>query len=135
MIRLNPSEANQSLYCTPFQGRKEYSIVITHYLFAIQSLQTKEVQYCVADVQQDNARYTEVAIGTHVKSPLTGNVLISESGLYTYIIYGQINGSNYDPTGAAVVGELSRGMLTITENAEAWTEATIQIPDNVVYYE
>jgi hypothetical protein len=133
MVTLNPNTASQTFYVTPFQRKKDYSTTITHYLFVVQSLQTDAKYYFVADVQQDNARYTEVSISTNTNSGVS-NILVQESGQYTYIIYGQTNGTNLDPANAVVVGELERGTMTFSGES-AWTSPTIDIPDNVVYYE
>ena len=133
MIILNTNTALQTFYVTPFQRKKDFTTTITNYLFVVESLLTDKKYYFVADVQQDNERYTEVRISTNTNTG-TNNILITESGQYSYIIYGQTNSSNLDPNNAVVVGELERGLITFT-GEDAWTMPSIDIPDNVVYYE
>tara|TARA_R100001163_G_scaffold2920_1_gene4407 strand:+ start:8418 stop:8822 length:405 start_codon:yes stop_codon:yes gene_type:complete len=134
MIILNPNQASQTLYATPFQAKKDYSTTITHYLFMVESLQTDKKYYFIGNVQQDNARYTEISISTNADAATSGNILVTESGQYSYIIYGQTNNTNLDPANAVVVGELERGLMTFT-GEDAWSMPSIDIPDNVVYYE
>jgi hypothetical protein len=134
MIILNPNQAGQTIYVTPFQAKKDHTTTITHYLFAVESLQRDKKYYFVANVQQDNERYTEISISTNADAGASGNILVTESGQYSYIIYGQTNGSNLDPTNAVVVGELERGLITFT-GEDAWSMPSIDIPDNIVYYE
>tara|TARA_R100001086_G_scaffold231594_1_gene152397 strand:- start:704 stop:1105 length:402 start_codon:yes stop_codon:yes gene_type:complete len=133
MIILNTNTALQTFYVTPFQRKKDFTTTITNYLFVVESLLTDKKYYFVADVQQDNERYTEVRISTNTNTG-TNNILITESGQYSYIIFGQTNSSNLDPNNAVVVGELERGLITFT-GEDAWTMPSIDIPDNVVYYE
>tara|TARA_R100000353_G_scaffold175228_1_gene145030 strand:+ start:201 stop:602 length:402 start_codon:yes stop_codon:yes gene_type:complete len=133
MIILNTNTSLQTFYVTPFQRKKDFSTTITTYLFELQSLQTDTKYYFIADVQQDNERYTEVRISTNTNTG-NNNILITESGQYRYIIYGQTLSTNLDPNNAAVVGELERGLITFT-GEDAWSMPSINIPDNIVYYE
>jgi len=134
MITLLPNTASQILYCTPFSSRKDYDVTITNYLFVVQSLQTDAKYYFIANVDTDNARYTEISISTNVDAATSGNILLTDSGQYSYIIYGQTNATNLDPTNIVVIGELERGLMTFTGD-NAWTTPSISIPNNVVYYE
>ena len=122
------------MYCTPFQRRKDYGTTVTHYLFVLESLQTDKEYYFIANVQQDNARYTEVLVSTDSDQSLNGKILATESGQYSYIVYGQTNATNLSPKGSVIVGELERGLMTLT-GENSWVTPTLAIPDNVVYYE
>ena len=133
MIRLQPNTASQKIHVSPFQARK-YLATFTHYLIEFKSQATSATFIVVLDVFSDNARYTTAKIGTHVNSPLTGDIKIVDTGFYTYTIWGQNSGSNLDPTDASVVGECEVGVLQVI-GAEAWTIPVISIPNNVVYYE
>ena len=89
---------------------------------------------CILNVFADNDRYTQVDIATNTDDGVAGNVLLKESGLYSYTIYGQNSTINLDPTDVVVVGVCETGMLRLGA-AAAWTTPTISVPDNVIYYE
>ena len=86
------------------------------------------------NVTIDNERYTKAALPTDNDDPLNGEVLLDESGLYTYTIYGQTSETNLDPSDTSVVGVCETGMLRVTAE-DAWNVPDISIPDNVIYYE
>jgi|TARA_R110000744_G_scaffold46833_3_gene103374 hypothetical protein len=133
MIRLLPDTASQTIYVSPFQARK-YLATFTNYLIEFKSQATSETFIIVIRVNSDNERYTSAAVGTHIDQPTLGNIKITDTGLYTYTIWGQNSTTNLDPTDASVVGECEVGVLQII-SAEAWKIPVISIPDNVVYYE
>ena len=56
------------------------------------------------------------------------------SGLYTYTIYGQNSSTNKDPNDASVVGICEIGPARF-EGSRAWNIPTLDIPDNIIYYE
>lgn len=118
---------------TPHERRKDLA-AITHYLVEFQCRATKKTHYFVADVQVDNARYTEVSIDTNTDAPTSGDILVTDTGLFDYKVYGQASSSNLDPTDAAVKGVMEVGTaLFIGEDAHAFPSITI--PDNITYYE
>ena len=133
MIRLLPDTASQTIYVSPFQARK-YLATFTNYLIEFKSQATSATFIVVLNVVSDNARYTQATIGTHIDTPLAGDIKISDTGLYTYRILGQNSSTNLDPTDASVVGECEVGVLQVI-GADAWTIPDISIPNNVVYYE
>ena len=133
MIRLQPDTANQTIYVSPFQARK-YLATFTNYLIEFKSQSTSESFVVVLNVVSDNARYTKATIGTNANTPLTGDIKITDTGLYTYTIWGQNSSTNLTPTDASVVGECEVGVLQVIGD-EAWTIPVISIPNNVVYYE
>lgn len=118
---------------TPFQARK-FLPSFRDYLMILVNDATKETYKCILNVEVDNERYTKAIIRTDVNDPTAGNMLIEESGLYTYEIYGQNSTSNLDKSNAGVVGLCETGMLRITAE-DAWNVPDISIPDNVIYYE
>lgn len=128
------------MYVTPFQRKKDFAgQSFRSYLVQIQSLQSEKKYYAVFNtpqgtLQQDNERYSEFTFSTHADRPTQGSLLITESGQYSYIIYGQNSDDNLDPTDSAVWGELERGLMTFL-GEDAWSMPSITIPDNVVYYE
>lgn len=133
MIRLQPETASQTIYVSPFQARK-YLATFTNYLIEFKSQATSATFIVVLNVVSDNARYTQATIGTHRDTPLSGDIKITDTGLYTYRILGQNSSTNLDPTDTSVVGECEVGVLQVV-GAKAWTIPTISIPNNVVYYE
>ena len=140
MVTLRTNTASQTMYVTPFQRKKDFpGLTFRSYLVQIQSLQSDKKYYALfstpgGSLQQDNERYSEFTISTHAHRPDQGSILITESGQYSYIIYGQNSDSNLDPTDSAVWGELERGLMTFL-GEDAWSMPSITIPDNVVYYE
>tara|TARA_R110000803_G_scaffold28398_1_gene65700 strand:+ start:56 stop:460 length:405 start_codon:yes stop_codon:yes gene_type:complete len=133
MIKLLPDSATQTIYVTPFQARK-YLPTFTHYLIQFKMQMSTETHATILKTSVDNERYTAASIATNAKKPTSSSVLITDTGFYTYTIWGQNSSSNIDPEGASVVGECEVGILQII-GAEAWTIPAISIPNNVVYYE
>ena len=133
MIHLQPNVASNRVYVTPFEARKFLS-KFTHYLMILKNNATEEEYALVLNVNVDNERYTETIVATNNDSPTNGRILLKKSGLYTYTIYGQTNGTNLDPTDAVVVGVCEIGSCKVSDEA-AWTIPTVTIPDNVIYYE
>ncbi len=133
MIHLRPNVASNRVYVTPFEARK-FLPKFTQYLFILKNQATEEEHACILNLTQDNERYTYTIIGTNADDPTNGDMLIEESGLYTYTIYGQTSTPNLDPTDASVVGMCEVGSCKVSDEA-AWTIPTVTIPDNVIYYE
>jgi hypothetical protein len=106
----------------------------TDYLLVFRNVSTDATFACVMNVFADNARYTQVDIATDSEDGAAGKVLMTESGLYTYTIYGQNSASNLDPTDAVVVGVCEKGTCQLSDEP-AWTTPTPTIPDNIIYYE
>ena len=118
---------------TPYERRKDLGAV-SYYLVEFQCRATKKSHYFVADVQVDNARYTEVFINTNADSGTQGDVLVKDTGLYDYKVYGQTSSANLDPTDGGVKGVMEVGtVLFIGEDAHEFPAITI--PDNITYYE
>jgi hypothetical protein len=133
MIRLLPNTAEQTIYVSPFQARK-YLATFTHYLVEFKMQMSNEKYYLILKPTEDNNRYTESKVGTHTDSPTLGRVLITDTGFYTYTIWGQNSSSNLDPENASVIGKCEVGVMQIV-GANAWSVPNITIPNNVVYYE
>lgn len=93
-----------------------------------------ETYTIILRVDSDNDRYTKAEMGTHTDLATSGNIKITDTGFFTYTIWGQNSTSNLDPSDASVVGMCERGIMQII-GADAWTIPSIDVPDNVVYYE
>lgn len=101
----------------------------------ITSMATKEEYIIIPSAGVDNERYTRFIIGTLTNDAIRGQVPIKESGMHTYRIYGQNSSSNLNPNDTSVVvGEVEQGVCVIND-AAAWTTPSINVPDNVVYYQ
>lgn len=133
MIRLQPNTASQSVYISPYQAKK-YLPTFTHYLMEFKSMATSKTFRLILNTSQDNSRYTLASIGTNTDDAVNGSISITESGFYTFKIYGQNSSSNLDPSDASVVGLCQRGLMQVVAD-EAWTIPSLSIPNNVVYYE
>ena len=133
MIRLLPNTASQKIYVSPFQARK-YLDTFTNYLIEFKNQSTSKTFTVILRVDADNARYTKATLGTHTDLATSGNIKITDTGFYTYTIWGQNSTTNLDSTDTSVVGECEVGVLQVI-GADAWTIPVIEIPNNVVYYE
>ncbi len=135
MITLSPNQATrQKILCTPFEARK-FLASFTNYLVVLRNDSTEKTYAFVGDVVYDNERFTQFQIRTNTDDPTNGNVAITESGLYTYTIYGQNSATNLDPTNATVVGTCEVGPCRILFGETAYDFDNPTIPDNVIYYE
>jgi len=133
MIRLQPNTATQTFYVSPYSAKK-YLSTFTHYLIEFKEMSTSATYRFIANVTTDNERYTQIAIGTNTNDAINGSIKVENSGYYTFTIWGQNSSSNLDPTDASVAGECQQGLLQIVAQ-EAWNIPSIDIPNNVVYYE
>jgi len=131
MIHLAPNAASNVVSISPFQARK-YLATFTHYLLVLTNEASEATHKAVLNTSVDNKRQTKFDLPTDANA--AGEVLITQSGLYTYTVYGQNSSSNTDPTNGTVVGICETGTARVTASA-AWTTPAISIPDNVVYYE
>ena len=131
MIHLSPNTASNTVNVTPFESRKFLS-AFTNYLLELTNEATEEKHYAVPVFSYDNERYTQFDLPTN--SDTLNAVLIIESGLYTYKIWGQNSSTNLDPTDASVVGICEVGSCKVSDEP-AWTIPAVTIPDNVIYYE
>lgn len=122
------------MYCTPFEARK-FLASFTDYLVVLRNDASEETYAFIANVTYDNERYSQFRISTALDNPTAGNILLTESGLYTYTIYGQNSDTNLDPEDASVVGVCEVGACRILFDGQAYDFDTPTIPDNVIYYE
>lgn len=113
--------------------RKDFA-QFTDYLVLFQSMASKEDFYFIGYVNTDNARYTTLQVYTNEDNATSGRVRLTESGLYTYKVWGQNSSTNLDPTDTEVVGLLEQGTLNVA-GATGYTIPDITIPDNYIYYE
>jgi hypothetical protein len=131
MIHLSPNSASNLVNVTPFESRK-FLPSFTHYLLELTNQATQEKHYAVPVLSYDNERYTQFELDTNADT--TNSVLITESGLFTYKIWGQNSATNLDPDDAVVVGVCEIGPCKVSDEP-AWTIPNVSIPDNVIYYE
>ena len=133
MIHLIPNSNSNIIYVTPFESRK-FLAAFTQYLMVLKNQATDEEFALILNFSVDNERYTKADLPTSTNDPVNGETLLTESGLYTYTIYGQTSNENLAPTDASVVGVCEIGSCKVSDEA-AWTIPTVTIPDNVIYYE
>lgn len=134
MITLTPNSSSEQFFYLTLQEAKKDFDTFTDYLVLFQSMASKESYYFVADVATDNARYTKISILTARDSATDGDILLTESGLYFYKVWGQNSSTNLDPEDASVVALIEEGSLTVTGET-GYTIPDITIPDNIIYYE
>lgn len=88
----------------------------------------------IGNLDADNKRYTALIVYTNEDAPTTGKVLLTESGQYTYKVWGQNSSTNLDPTNAAVVALIEEGTLSVSGET-GYNIPAITIPDNIIYYQ
>ena len=134
MITLTPnSSEEQFIYLTLQEAKKDFD-AFTHYLVIFTSMASLDTYAMVGNVDADNARYTKLSVLTNQPLGASGRVLLTESGQYTYDVYGQNSSTNLSPTDASIEGLIERGTLTVTGET-GYTIPSITIPDNVIYYQ
>ena len=134
MIHLNPNSATeQKVYLTLQEMKKDFD-TFANYLVLFQSMASREDYYFIGDVVTDNARYTALSIFTNLDDPLNGDILLEETGQYFYKVWGQNSTTNLDPTDTTVVALIEEGTLDVT-GAVGYNIPTIDVPDNVIYYQ
>lgn len=134
MIILAPNSSDeQSIYLTLQEMKKDFA-AFTHYLVIFTSMASQETFAMIGNVDADNARYTKLTVFTNEDNATAGKILLTESGQYTYTVYGQNSTTNLDPTNASVQGLIERGTLTVTGET-GYDIPSISIPDNVIYYQ
>ena len=114
MIHLQPNVASNIIYATPFESRK-FLAAFTQYLMVLKNQATEEEFALILNFSVDNERYTKADLPTSTDDPVNGEILLTESGLYTYTIYGQNSNSNLDPTDAVVVGVCEVGACKVSD--------------------
>jgi hypothetical protein len=134
MITLAPNSSTEQFFYLTLQEAKKDFDAFTNYLVEFRSLSSEEEFYFIADVVTDNARYTKISINTDANQPTAGHVLLTESGQYSYKVWGQNSTTNLDPTDSTVVAMIERGTLTVTGET-GYDIPSISIPDNVIYYQ
>lgn len=134
MIHLNPNSATeQTIYLTLQEMKKDFD-AFANYLVLFENMGSREQIYFIGDVATDNARYTALSIFTNLDDPLNGDILLEETGQFFYKVWGQNSTTNLDPTDASVVALIEEGTLDVT-GAIGYDIPTINVPDNVIYYQ
>jgi hypothetical protein len=105
----------------------------TDYLLVIQNEITLEIFAVIPTLISSNERITTLSINTNADEPEEGDILITQSGRYNYIIYGQNSNSNLDSEDAVVVGELKRGFIEFTALTEYFDQPNLTIPNDIEY--
>jgi hypothetical protein len=134
MIILTPnSSTEQFIYLTLQEAKKDFD-AFSNYLVIFTNMASKDTLTMIGNVVTDNARYTKLSVFTNQPLALSGRILLTETGQYTYDVYGQNSTTNLDPDDAVVVGLIERGTLTVTGET-GYDIPSISIPDNVIYYQ
>jgi len=140
MIHLTPNAGIQSFSVSPFQQRKYLPMPgylnghFSNYLVIFKEMATGEEFAVKPLVTLDNERQTIMQMATNANVPLLAQVLIKNSGLYTYTIWAMQDDDQLIPDQQNALGILETGVARFAAE-EAWNTPTISMPDNVVYYE
>ena len=105
----------------------------TDYLLILQNEITLQLFAVIPVVIDSNERITTLSVSTDTDDAENGSILITQSGRYNYIIYGQNSNSNLDPEDAVVVGELKRGFIEFTALTEYFDQPNLTIPNDIEY--
>jgi hypothetical protein len=105
----------------------------TDYLLILQNEITLQLFPVIPILVDSNERITTLSVSTDTDDAENGCVLITQSGRYNYIIYGQNSSTNLDPEDAVVVGELKRGFIEFTALTEYFDQPTLTIPNDIEY--
>ncbi len=106
----------------------------SNYLVIFKEMATGEEFAVKPLVTLDNERQTIMQMATNANVPLLAQVLIKNSGLYTYTIWAMQDDDQLIPDQQNALGILETGVARFAAE-EAWNTPTISMPDNVVYYE
>lgn len=132
MIAILPNTTNQNIYLTLREKVKDVG-TWTNYLIEIQGEMSREKRYFIANVIEDNDRYTKITMNTNANDALNGDLLITETGQYWYKVYAQDSDTNLDPSNS--IAEIERGVLHVQTEQEYYNIPTITLPDNIIYYD
>ncbi len=105
----------------------------TDYLLILQNEITLQLFAVIPIVIDSNERITTLSVSTDTDDAENGSILITQSGRYNYIIYGQNSSTNLDPEDAVVVGELKRGFIEFTALTEYFDQPNLTIPNDIEY--
>jgi hypothetical protein len=105
----------------------------TDYLLILQNEITLQLFAVIPIVIDSNERITTLSVSTDTDDAENGSIIITQSGRYNYIIYGQNSNSNLDPEDAVVVGELKRGFIEFTSLTEYFDQPNLTIPNDIEY--
>ena len=135
MIHLNPNSATeQTVYLTLQEMKKDFA-TFANYLVLFQSMASREDYYFIGDVCNRQSRGTPRSLFSPTSTiALNGNILLEETGQYFYKVWGQNSTTNLDPTDTTVIALIEEGTLDVT-GAVGYNIPTIDVPDNVIYYQ
>lgn len=130
MIELLPNTADQEVYLTLYEKRKDLP-TFTHYLFHFRHQVSRNSYYLIGDFTTDTERYTKLTISTDADDGVNSSILLTETGMFDYFVYGQNSDSNLDPDNT--VGEVERGLMQVDST---FTTNTYDNNDtSTIYYE
>ena len=134
MITLAPnSSEEQFIYLTLQEAKKDFDS-FTHYLVIFTSMASQDTFAMVGNVDADNAISRQLSVYTNQPLGTAGRVYLTQSGTYTYDVYGQNSRCPLSPSDCRVEGLIERGTLTVTGET-GYDIPSISIPDNVIYYQ
>jgi hypothetical protein len=105
----------------------------TDYLLILQNEITLQLFAVIPILVDSNERITTLSVSTDTDDAENGSILITQSGRYNYIIYGQNSSTNLDPEDAVVVGELKRGFIEFTALTQYFDQPNLTIPNDIEY--
>jgi len=132
MNYLQTNTASQTLLLSLEEGVL-FLPTFTDYLLILQNEITLQLFAVIPILVDSNERITTLSVSTDTDDAENGSILITQSGRYNYIIYGQNSSTNLDPEDAVVVGELKRGFIEFTALTEYFDQPNLTIPNDIEY--
>ena len=114
MIHLQPNTPNQSIYTTFYERRKDFD-VFTHYLVRFVNMVSRREYSFIANTSVDVERYTKVSISTDSDNAVNGDIVLTETGMFHYYVYGQNSETNLNHRDTSVVGMIESGAMYVDE--------------------
>jgi hypothetical protein len=132
MNYLQTNTASQTLLLSLEEGVLLLPI-FTDYLLILQNEITLQLFAVIPILVDSNERITTLSVSTDADDAENGSILITQSGRYNYIIYGQNSSTNLDPADAVVVGELKRGYIEFNSLTQYFDQPNLTIPNDIEY--
>jgi len=132
MLYINPNEAAQEITVTLKDRWKDFATHPESYLLQLTNTNNAGVYYLIPIIVSDNSRYSLLRIGTNVLNAVGGSVLLTETGEYSYVIYGQSGTTNLNPVNAAIIGVYEIGTIFVNSTPIAEVVYSPTIPETIV---
>jgi len=113
MIHLNKSASTEFAVTL----KEKTTLANPYYLFHFENDTSNANYYCIiSDTSTQKQRYNLFTFTEGADVPLTGELILTNSGYYNYYIYEQDNNTNLDPDNAT--GLVEQGKMRLFDSAD-----------------